>query len=513
MSTSFSLLVSSISLFPALGGVAARLLPRKAAISVVIGCAASAFAAALLANGARLAVPSLAASPQLWPISDASWATLRFDATAGITALVIATVGFAALRFSRVYLEGDSKQTEFFSWMSLTLSAALTISLSGNFALLLAAWIATSLCLHRLLLHFPRRPQAVFAARKKFVISRLGDLCLVSAAALVFCHYETLQFDALFASVEVGHTAPLWSIGLLLTAAAALKSAQFPFHVWLPDTMETPTPVSAFMHAGIINAGGFLLLRLSPVLTHAPTALTVTAVIGAVTTAFGAIVMLCQPTVKRALAYSTIAQMGFMFLQCGLGAFALAHLHLCAHAFYKAYAFLRSGSTVGAPARAAVPLRWPALCGGIALATILFIAVKSAWSHWSTHAGAEQTILLLPLWLALAYGIARTWSGVGHMVSLVGTIAVAAGFALINLGLHSAANALLEYPSSYHPTTGAIVFVTGILLALAIFQGALWRANNTSIGRRFYVHALNGFYVGARADRLLSRLWPRPVFA
>ena len=134
--------------------------------------------------------------------------------------------------------------------------------------------------------------------------------------------------------------------GFLLVAGAITKSAQFPFHTWLPQTMETPTPVSALMHAGIVNAGGYLIIRTSPLVSLTPWALTMLAIIGGVTACFAAVVMLTQTSVKKSLAYSTIAQMGFMMLQCGLGAFSAAMLHILAHSLYKAHAFLSSGSVI-----------------------------------------------------------------------------------------------------------------------------------------------------------------------
>ena len=141
-------------------------------------------------------------------------------------------------------------------------------------------------------------------------------------------------------------TSELTWLCLSLVCGAMLKSAQFPFHSWLPDTMETPTPVSALMHAGIINAGGFLIVRLSPLVTLSPLSLHILAVVGAFTAIFASLVMMTQASVKRMLAFSTIAQMGFMMLQCGVGAFSIAVLHIVAHSLYKAHAFLSSGSVV-----------------------------------------------------------------------------------------------------------------------------------------------------------------------
>ena len=263
-----------------------------------------------------------------WGGGDAFALALRLDLVSVVMAVLVALVGGVVVRFSRAYLAGDLGERWFFAGISLTLSAVLLLVISGNLLLLLAAWILTSMGLHRLLLHDPSRPGARFAARLKFVFSRLADLSLALALVILYRHQGTLDLEALLQAAEVGRADGMAAAGWWLAAGAALKSAQFPFHTWLPETMETPTPVSALMHAGIINAGGFLLVRLAPVMAQAPGALAALAVVGAVTAGFGSVVMLTQPTVKRALAFSTIAQMGFMILQCGLGAFGLALVHL-----------------------------------------------------------------------------------------------------------------------------------------------------------------------------------------
>ena len=165
----------------------------------------------------------------------------------------------------------------------------------------------------------------------------------------------SFDYRDMFAAADAIHNLPTaaWHelIGILFVLGAMTKSAQFPFHSWLPDTMETPTPVSALMHAGVINAGGFLVIRLSPLVSLSPIALDLLALIGALTAMLGAVVMLTQTSIKRSLAYSTIAQMGFMMLQCGLGAFSAALLHIVAHSAYKAHAFLSSGSVLDSAAR------------------------------------------------------------------------------------------------------------------------------------------------------------------
>lgn len=435
---------------------------------------------------------------------------VRLDILSATMFGLVAFLGAVVLRFAARYLEGDAGRIRFLAWMSLTLASVLTLVVSNHLLLLLGAWVATSLCLHRLLLHHPGRAGAVYAARKKFVFSRLAELSLLVAVVLLHRGHGTWRIHELVASIDAGNTAGLPGAAFLLAFCAMLKSAQFPFHSWLPDTMDTPTPVSALMHAGIINGGGFLVLRLAPVFTAAPGALRLLAVVGTITALFGAIVMLVQPAVKRSLAFSTIAQMGFMMIQCGLGAWGLALLHLVAHSLYKAHAFLHAGSTIGATPRAAIPLRTPALALGTLAGAALVTAAATCLHAVFPAPVATPFVFLAVLALALAYGIARAWSG--HRGSLGRALAASAGIGLAALGLHLAAGHLLPLPTPPVIPVWLAAFVTTALVALFLFQALLWRASAHPLGRRLYVHALNGFYVGTLANRLLNRLWPsRPL--
>ncbi len=504
-------LLASIPLLPLLAGLLVR--GRSPAVAGRLAGAASALSAVLAATAAVFLVADGPFTLRWAPFGpDAALAfTLRLDAVSALMVVLVSFLGAVVLRFSRHYLGGDPHQSRFFSWMSLTLASVLTFVLSGHLLLLLAAWVTTSLCLHRLLLHYPGRVGAIFSARKKFVVSRVADLSLLTASILIYRAYGTWDFETLFAAVAAGQTAGLPLIGFFLAGCAVLKSAQFPFHSWLPDTMETPTPVSAFMHAGIINGGGFLLVRLSPLLAEAPGAMNVLALIGAFTAAFAAIVMLAQPSVKRALAYSTIAQMGFMILQCGLGAFGLALLHIVAHSLYKAHAFLTAGSTIGAVPRAAIPLQTRALTLGVLTAGLLVVGGATALHAFTPGAPPHLGVFALVLALALAYGLARTWStGVGAATALRG-ISVALVICLASLCLHSGANALFTHLPVVSPSKILLILVAAIFTALFFFQALLWRAGHYELGRRLYVHALNGFYVGTYANRLLGWLWPRHI--
>lgn len=276
---------------------------------------------------------------------------IYFDGLTSLMLLLVSFVGFVVSQYSIRYLDGEAMQGRYFSRLGFTIAAVSLMIVSGNLLMFFLAWVMTSFGLHQLLLHYRHRPAAHRAAWTKFTISRIGDAFLIAAVLLTLKTFGTLELSELFAAarelaaesqVAASHVA----IGWLLVLGAITKSTQFPFHTWLPDTMETPTPVSALMHAGVVNAGGYLIIRMSPLVALAPTALAVLAVVGAFTACFAGVVMMTQPSVKRALAYSTIAQMGFMMLQCGLGAFSAAMLHIIVHSLYKAHAFLSSGSVV-----------------------------------------------------------------------------------------------------------------------------------------------------------------------
>jgi NAD(P)H-quinone oxidoreductase subunit 5 len=465
-------------------------------VSLALAAAAALLGRLLVAGPATVRWPGggLGGTPAL---------ALRLDGLSAVMGLLVCALAWAVLRFSRRQLAGDPQERRYYRWFGATFLSVLLLVWAGDLLLFFAAWVSTSLCLHRLLLLYADRPGAVFAARKKFVISRLGDLCLVAAMIGIDRAYGTWDFAGLFAAVESGNTAGLPAICAWLAAGAALKSAQVPFHSWLPETMETPTPVSAFMHAGIINAGGFLVIRLSPLFVHAPGALAFLAVAGAVTAAFGCVVMLTQPGVKRSLAFSTVGQMGFMLLECGLGAFSLALLHLVAHSVYKAHAFLTSGSTVGAPARAAVPLRNSTLIAALILVSGAG-AVTGAWGQARTPA---QFFPIAVLGLSAAYGMARAWSASPRPSTILAATGAGLGFLAAGLGLHFGANAL--FPSPAVPTPLAVIgFCSAVFCALFLFQATLWRLPRHLAGRALYIHALNGFYVGTFNNRLLRLLWP-----
>jgi NAD(P)H-quinone oxidoreductase subunit 5 len=438
------------------------------------------------------------------------------DALTVTMLLLVSFVGALVVRYAGNYLDGDARHGSFMKWLSLALATVLTLIVAGNWLLLVAAWIATSLCLHRLLVFYPQRPAALLAARKKFIVSRLGDGCLIAAALLVGSTLHSFEFDALFrvAAAQGGALpAQLQWAGWLVAASAVCKSAQMPFHGWLPQVMEAPTPVSALLHAGIINAGGFLVVRMSPVLVHAGGALECLALAGALTAVLAAAIMLTQTSVKAALAWSTCAQMGFMLMQCGLGAFSAAVLHIVAHALYKAHAFLSSGSVVAAarkqpPRTPAGPARpWRAVA--VLSATLLLtLALAALFGVTLDH---EPAIAALGAILAMALAWLQLQSGTEVDARLA--LRAAAGSALAGLAyfLFQKAFALLLGATVAHAAPlppGLAMLVVALFFLLMLIQILLPHRLHRPRWRAAYVHLSNGLYLDTVFTRLAHRIWP-----
>jgi len=440
---------------------------------------------------------------------------IRLDALSVTMFLLVAFIGAVVTEFSRNYLDGDGRQGAFLGNLALTIAAVMLLVLSGNLVLLVAAWIATSLALHRLLVFYPERLRAVAAARKKFLVARFGDALLVTAAVLLFVAFGTADIGEILAAApaaKAGGVVPAEATGaaVLIALAALLKSAQFPAHGWLPEVMETPTPVSALLHAGIINAGGFLVIRFADVMVLSFSSLHLLALVGGFTALFGAVVMMTQTAVKTQLAWSTVAQMGFMLLQCGLGAFALATLHLVAHSLYKAHAFLTSGSAVERRRYAGPAVE--ATSGGRLAAAVAIALVLYAGFGWvaTVTVGhppavvALGAIVVMGLAMFLTAGSARGDRRVFGRVILA-SVGVSAAYVVLQAG----ASALLGPVLPPVPEMGAASLAIAALVivsfaAVTLFQIFAPTLGGHPLSRAAYVHLSNGLYANALFDRLVD---------
>jgi NADH-quinone oxidoreductase subunit L len=284
----------------------------------------------------------------------ANWGSLYLDPLSCIMALGVAGISLVVHVYSARYMAEEPGYTRFYLLLDLMAAAILLMVTAGDLITLLVAWHLIGVLLYFLLGHDTRRAAAQRYAFWTFFTYRLGDLPLILAAVLLVQAYDTLSLPLLFeriAAAPAAHAAfglPLMTtVGLLIALAGFARSAQFPLHTWLPYTMEGPTPVSALMHAGIVNAGGFIMNRFAPVFVHAGDVLHLVFAVGLVTAILGSVLMLTQNDIKKALGYSTMGQMGFMFVECGVGAFSLAIYHLIAHGLFKGTLFLGAGGVIG----------------------------------------------------------------------------------------------------------------------------------------------------------------------
>ncbi|MDD5763332.1 MAG: NADH-quinone oxidoreductase subunit L, partial [bacterium] len=282
-------------------------------------------------------------------------AALQLDPLSSVMALVVTGVGFLIHVYSVGYMSHERAFARYFVYLNLFMFAMLTLVLANNYLLMFVGWEGVGLCSYLLIGFWYEKQSASDAGKKAFVANRIGDFGVLLAMFLVFWTFGSLSYTEIFAKVPllqgsgVLTTGLATAITLLLFLGATGKSAQIPLYVWLPDAMEGPTPVSALIHAAtMVTAGVYMVARSSALFLLAPDTMMVVAVIGAVTAIFSATIGICQTDIKRVLAYSTVSQLGYMFLACGVGAFTAGIFHLMTHAFFKALLFLGSGLVIHA---------------------------------------------------------------------------------------------------------------------------------------------------------------------
>ncbi len=437
----------------------------------------------------------------------------RLDVVSATMLVLVCFVGWVVVRFAATYLDGEARQGRFMAWLAVTLASVMLLVTAGTLPQLVFSWIATGQGLRRLLLFYPERAAARRAARKKALSTGLADLLLAGSAVLLWRSTGTTDIAAVLEAARAG-TAPgamalaAWGIAL----AAVFKSAQFPLHGWLTEVMEAPTPVSALLHAGVINAGGFLLIRLADVMLASPAALALLAVLGGFTALFGSLVLPTQPAIKTQLAWSTVAQMGFMIMQCGLGLFYLALLHIVAHSLYKAHAFLSSGGAVEriASARRLGPVAKPdGTAIGLAMlgAALLYSALAIGFGAW--HKPPQAVALGAILVFGVAYLMVQGMSPAAPRPLLQRTLgfailATAAYFVLHNIAEWLTAGTLPPVPApgpfQWVLLAVALIAFGGIAVAQAMLP--LWCDHPAA--QRLRTHLSHGFYVNALLDRVIG---------
>jgi len=351
-----------IPLFPLIGFVINGLLLGKLPRSVVnlIACAsvAASFVVSVLAFFDLKALPpSMRVLEQTlftWIPSGSLQVNFGFllDPLSAVMILVVTGVGFLIHVYSTGYMAHDKGFGRYFAYLNLFTFAMLTLVLADNFLLMFVGWEGVGLCSYLLIGFWFHKKSASDAGKKAFIVNRIGDFGFLIGMFLVFWHTGSLNYKEVFAAapeVFIAGSGLITAICLLFFVGATGKSAQIPLYVWLPDAMEGPTPVSALIHAAtMVTAGVYMIARSNILYMMAPDALLVVAIIGAATAFFAATIGLAQNDIKRVLAYSTVSQLGYMFLACGVAAFSAGIFHLMTHAFFKALLFLGSGSVIHA---------------------------------------------------------------------------------------------------------------------------------------------------------------------
>ena len=462
------------------------------------------------------AVHFVLSGPSTLSVGSGAWLlALRLDVISAVMAVLVAFVGWIVLRYTRTYLDGEAREGAFSGLLLFTLAAVLLLVQAGSLAVLVLAFIAVGSGLRRLLLFYPERPEARRAAVKFRLVARAGDAVLLLAAILLWVAFGTADISAIRAAAAAAPlpTAAVWATALL-ALAALLKSASFPLHGWLTEVMEAPTPVSALLHAGVINAGGFLLIRFAELMQASTGAMAALVMLGGFTALFGGLVMLTQPAVKTALAWSTVAQMGFMILQCGLGLWALALLHIVAHSLYKAHAFLASGTAVRAvlsvrkPGPVAVP-GLGAVLRAFTLALALYAGVAAGFAWLAGEKSPQALALGAILIFGVAYLVAQGLADTAPRALTWRTAAWSVLAALAYFSFQQGAQALTAGALPAAPAPGPLewaLIVLGLLSfgAVAIAQSLfpLWAHHPAAAGMR--IHLANGLYANAVFDRLIG---------
>jgi NAD(P)H-quinone oxidoreductase subunit 5 len=469
------------------------------------------------ASAAGLAFAAVSTAVVLFGMSGSRFG-LRADIVGALMSLLVAFVGWVIVRYSQPYLDGELAQRHYVRWLMATLAAVGVVVTTNHLAVLVLAWMATSMALHRLLTFFSDRPAAVVAAHKKFIVGRAADLCMLGAGVLFAVSFQTLHIDQIMARAAADdHLTSAAQAGVLLVVMAALlKCAQLPFHGWLIQVMEAPTPVSALLHAGIVNLGGFVLIRFAPLVSEVPAAQALLVAAGTATAVLAALVMTTRISVKVMLAWSTCAQMGFMLMQCGLGAWDMALLHLLAHSLYKAHAFLSAGGAVRRAAVAQMTARSDELgfagwVVGILVGISMTLAAKLAWGVVMPGMTLSPALWVLSGIVALAlvplvHGQSPRLGGWWLASLMLGAFGVSFAY----VGLHLLFSTWVLPTTAQPPAVLWIAVAVAFVLLFAV-QSLIRIAPSSALVRGLYPWFYGGLFLDEKFNNIAFRVWPPPA--
>jgi len=442
----------------AINGLLGKRFSRQMVAGVALGFCGAAFGMALwiAARFSSLSLPHVESFPR-WLLDQGLGTWIRsgtfsvdysfaLDQLSLVMLLIVTGVGFLIHVYSVGYMWEDGGYYRFFSYLNLFMFFMLTLVLASNYLLMFVGWEGVGLASYLLIGFFFLRDSAAAAGKKAFIVNRIGDFGFLIALFLMIKHFGTLDFQRVFHAVkpyspETAGVGFLTAIALLLMLGACGKSAQIPLYVWLPDAMEGPTPVSALIHAAtMVTAGVYMVARSHVIFERAPSALMVVAIIGTLTAFFAATIGIAQTDIKKVLAYSTISQLGYMFLACGVAAFSAGIFHLMTHAFFKGLLFLAAGSVIHAVGgeqdmrkmgglRKHIPWTFwtmtiatlaiagiPPFAGFFSKDEILWRAYQQNWIYWlvGVLTAFLTSFYMFRLWFMTFFGEYRGATGASH---------------------------------------------------------------------------------------------------
>jgi NAD(P)H-quinone oxidoreductase subunit 5 len=426
---------------------------------------------------------------------------VHFTGVSSTVLFLVHFIGFIVLNYARKNFELDADNQRFLQWFLITLFSVMVTVVSNHLLVLWLGWVSISVSLHQLLMFYPQRYRAVLAAHKKFIFARTAELLLGIAFLLIYAEHGNAYIDQIFAQYPLQSLSVNLHIAAFLIANVVLiKCAQLPLHGWLIQVVESPTPVSALLHAGIINLGGLLLLMFAPLFSQSFPAQALVIIVASTSAVMAALVMMTITSIKVRLAWSTIAQMGLMLVECALGLYTLALLHLLAHSIYKAYAFLNAGEAVNQHVlqenlqATSTKLDWVialAVTFSALLAAIYYGWVSAPYSPWILLAGTAIVLL--------ANRNVRSTP----LTAIVPIVALA----VLYLALKGGVASLL--PTMQHDYLWQFDLLVSVLfVGLFVAYFALFEMQHQAL-RRLVLPLLNaGFYLDEWSTRVTLRIWP-----
>ena len=485
-----------------------RKAPFRAASFVTVLTVEVSFFAVLLNALISWRAPEL--DPNAWPVMRG---LVKLDLVSSCMLVLVSTLAVVVVRYSQVYLAGEGGLVRYARSLLITLASVTLLVISNHLGLLIAGWVATAIGLHQLLTFYSKRRQAIIVAHKKFLLGQIATMCLIASLWFVETEIGSMHIDTINTFARTHEELPFYlHVALvLLVLGVLLKTAQLPFHGWLLQVMEAPTPVSALLHAGVVNIGGFVMIRLSPLMARSSAAQWILLLVGLFTAVIGSTIMTTRPSVKVGLAWSTIAQMGFMLVQCGLGVWHLALLHLLAHSLYKAHAFLSSGTVVetwrGISVVRASPPKMGKMVAAMLIVGALAVPLWLAFHYSPLHSSASLATFSLALALSFVPMIGKALSG--GLRSFVLALGFTIGAATAYFALHALFEEIAPAMDD-GAATSTLKWATVVigLLVLFVAQTVLQTSPNGRLARFLRPHLNSGLYIDDWFTRLTFRLWP-----